>query len=324
MITIEDRFYIKRYRMAEINEYLITIHGDKFRNYRELWEMAGKGKIIPEKPIYFFAELTNYCNLKCKMCYLNLTDKINIPENMSMETVNFLADQCKELAIPSMILSCGSECLLHPNIKEVVKIFKGTGIIDFYLITNGHKLSTDISETLIDLQIEMLQISLDAATKDTYRKIRGGNLDIVEENIHNFLELKKRRKSVLPFLRLGFVKMKENENEIDMFFNKWKDLVDIVDYQEYVDFSEVDHLKSHNKIPFICADPFQRIGVSLHGEIYPCCSFYMKHFKLGNIKDMSLLTAWNSPKMKQLRQSFLDGQPADACNKCYENVTSKY
>jgi radical SAM protein with 4Fe4S-binding SPASM domain len=306
--------------MAEINEYLSNLHGERFRKYRELWDQASQGKIILEKPLYFFAEITNYCNLKCKMCYLNLTEEKKPAENMPMERVHYLAEQCKDLAIPSMILSCGSECLLHPNIKEVIQIFKKSGIIDFYLITNGQKLSEDISETLIDLQIEMLQISLDAATEETYKKIRGGSLRKVEENIHKFLELKKRKKSVLPFLRISFVKMQENRAETDMFFNKWKDLVDIVDYQEYVDFSEVDNLKHHDKKPFICPDPFQRIGVSLHGNIYPCCSFYKKHFKLGNIREMTLLEAWNSQPMKDLRQSFVDGKLAEACKKCYENI----
>jgi len=117
--------------------------------------------------------------------------------------------------------------------------------------------------------------------------------------------------------------MNENINEINQFFEKWHNHADIIDFQDYVDFSYVDKLRIIETEPFICPDPFQRIGISCDGSIYPCCTFYQKYFTLGNIKEITLLEAWNSKQMSDLRNSIIRNQPHLACKNCYGSLKFK-
>jgi len=315
----EDRDYIKRYTMNDINQHLTELHGSRYTKYRQEWELAGKGQYVPETPLHFFIELTSYCNLRCKMCYHSYKTDHEY-KNMPLEMVEKIAEQVKEFQIPAIEIGSGSECLLHPEIKQVLNILKKSEAIDFFVVTNGHKLTEEISACLIDLQVERLKISLDAATDETYKKVRGASLEVVEENIRTFLRLKKEKKSALPFLRLSFVKMKDNIEEIDLFYNKWKDYADIIDFQDCGDLSHVDEIRQVEMTDFMCPHPFEKLGINCDGDLTPCCTFYNKYLKVGNINDMTLMEAWRSDRAVKLRQSFIDGNPPMVCKNCYAEL----
>jgi len=319
---MENRNHIKRYSIQDTHKFLAEKYGERYKKYRELWELTDKGEITPEKPLYFFIELNSHCNLNCKMCYQSLTSTKRPVYSMPMHIVDKMAKEIKELEIPSMILSAGAEGLIHPEIKEIITKFKNAGIIDFILMTNGIKLTEDIAELIVDLGIERLSVSLDAATPQTYEKIRGiDKLELIKKNINKFLEIRKKKNSKLPFLRLTFVKQEENFAEIDAFYEKWKDKADLIDYQDLINYANVDELKQIDCEHFVCSNPFQRIGVGYNGDIYPCCSFYQKYFVLGNIEDTTLLEAWNSPKINILRRAFRDKLEIPLpCKNCYGNL----
>lgn len=64
----------------------------------------------------------------------------------------------------------------------------------------------------------MLTVSVDAASKETYRRIRGGNFDVLRENMKFASEL--RHNGQLSYFRMNFVVQKENYNEM-IDFVQW-------------------------------------------------------------------------------------------------------
>jgi radical SAM protein with 4Fe4S-binding SPASM domain len=60
-------------------------------------------------------------------------------------------------------------------------------------------------------------------------------------------------------------------------------------------------LSSSNNNKDGCSFPFKQIVIDNEGDILPCCKMGGKKLALGNIKNMSLKDAWNSKKMKDLR-----------------------
>ena len=80
-----------------------------------------------------------------------------------------------------------------------------------------------------------LRFSLDAATKETFEKIRiGADYESVMKNIERCVELRNQEGYNLPVIGVNFVKMKVNEHETEEFIEKWKDKVDFVVIQEFV------------------------------------------------------------------------------------------
>ncbi|WP_310604070.1 radical SAM/SPASM domain-containing protein [Anaerosporobacter sp.] len=309
---------LMHYEFNNVEKLLAEKHGESFLEYRKKWDFHRVNLVKAENPLYLVLDANTYCNLKCKMCEKNYYSKRK--NDISMETIDKLVDECREMKLPSLLVGASAECLLNPDIKEILEKISTIGLMDKFLITNGTYLDDSIVDLLIKLEFERVYISLDAVTPETYSKIRGGNLQRVEQNIENLLRRKQEEGKNLPVVRVSFVKQKENEMEVDDFIDKWKDKVDIIDFQEMIDFSNINDLQEKPNIPYKCEAPFTTLHVDSYGNIYPCCTFYSKYFCLGNIQDMTLKEAWNCDKMNNLRNSILEGNMPLPCRNC---VTQK-
>ncbi|RLE41624.1 hypothetical protein DRJ48_05195, partial [Candidatus Woesearchaeota archaeon] len=67
-----------------------------------------------------------------------------------------------------------------------------------------------------------ITFSLDAINRNTYKKIRHGNLDIVMSNIKAFIFLRKKLGKEFPHINLQFIIMEENAHEAKEFAEHWK------------------------------------------------------------------------------------------------------
>ena len=68
---------------------------------------------------------------------------------------------------------------------------------------------------------------------------------------------------------------------------------------------------------YSCLYPFERIEVLSGGEVYTCCSGYVRHnYYIGNIYKNSFEEIWNSESAKKLRYSVTKGNFEFCTNKC--------
>ena len=174
-MTKSDRVHVTRYDMTDVLGKLEAVHGQRFVDYRRAWDETCKGRAASEYPLYIVIGVNSDCNLCCKMCVRHFDKEMNAKHiYMPLETIDKIVEQCKAIHVPSVLIGQEAECLLHPEIKEILKRIKQIDPVDFLLITNGILLNKDMSKFLVELEIDRLQISVDAASKETYKKIRGG------------------------------------------------------------------------------------------------------------------------------------------------------
>lgn len=318
--TYEDRANINRYIGKAADRRLAEIKGHAFAEYRRIFETARTEKKRTELPIEISLGLTSYCNLLCKMCYRNyLPDQGR--QYMSLELVDEIVEQCKDMHISSFWLGSFTEGLLHPDILYIIKKCGEVNALDYWFTTNGTLLSEDIAKAMIENGVTKLHISLDAATPGTYKKIRGGDLNIVEKNIKQFLALRKSMGSELPMLRVTMVEQEDNRNEVDAFVKKWTGVADIVDVQKLTDYSilENDELdrESYKHTFFDCYYPFYQLSVTFDGRIWPCPCPVFNSGKPVYLHDMSLKEYWNSEEIMRIVNSILNKENYfDCCLKC--------
>lgn len=318
---IEDRGRVQRMTNSDCDAYLAEVKGPLYREYRKRWDnqdkMCGEGQF---RPLQLNIALTSYCNLHCKMCYLNFVENMT-HEYMPLEMVDQIVKEAKELQVASIWLGSYTESLLHPHIIEVLEKFAEVGALDYWLATNGTLLNEEIAEKIVDLPVTWLTVSLDAAAPETYKRIRGGNLNIVEKNIFKFLEIRSRKHSRLPFLRVSFVDMKENHDELEAFKKKWEKTADKIDIQTLMDFSE-DAVSADIDENFVCMDPYRLLSIKHDGELLPCCSYAYKNsaqrFYLQNI---SIMKFWESDFHKKLLESLRNKQYMPCCMKCVSSFS---
>lgn len=311
--------FISHYETKDINKIIAEKRGDVFYKYREEFENVSKNQLDNDHPMYIVLAVNSYCNLRCKMCIRSYTehdpDRIDLP----LQKIKDIVKECEDLGIPSIFLGATAESLLRKDIKDVIRTIGEGKLLDNFLITNGTRLSKEISELLIDLQYERLYVSLDAATPESYKEIRGADLNVVESNIETFLKLREEKGSKLPVIRVSFVIQDRNRDEVQKFYDKWKDKVDIIDFQNMIDYSGWDAMKPSEdleNIEFKCAAPFRMLYIDYNGDIYPCSSDYCYHMKVGNINEMTIKEAWNSKLMKDLREQMRSQELCMICKNC--------
>ena len=106
---------------------------------------------------------------------------------------------------------------------------------------------------ILNSSVSRLFISIDAATEETYNKIRiptskrlleSNRLEKLEKNIKRFIEMKNSRKQALPLTRVSFVALEENKHEVEMHFaNEMLQLKNDKDFSIIEDYYTFGHKK---------------------------------------------------------------------------------
>ena len=124
-------------------------------------------------PMMVTWQLTRDCNLACLHCCTDSAPGKALPGELDRRQALDLAQQIVDAQIPYVML-VGGEPTLQPWFNEVATKL-GEGGVFLKIETNGQSFDP---EPLRGLPIRSVQISIDGATAETYRKMRpGGELD---------------------------------------------------------------------------------------------------------------------------------------------------
>lgn len=305
---------------ASLEDQLAAVIGERYRVYRDAWRAAGPGA-IPSVPLHVDLELVDDCNSACTFCPRNRKTHPDLPYAINTRLAlpdrllaKFL-DEAKRMSLYSINIAIG-EPLLDDRCLAVVKEFHENGGVDSRVNTNGLLLDTVIDQ-VFDSGLVNLFVSLDGFSDETYRAQRGGvgRYQKVVENVLLMLAEKKRRKSVLPVMRVSFVETDVNRHEADDFLAFWREKVEIVDVHQYLRFDNLAGGKKAKK--WQCIDPFRRLCLMANGDILPCCTFYGKLLGLGNFETISLMEAWQGESLTKVRDALVRDQN-NICLACQE------
>jgi MoaA/NifB/PqqE/SkfB family radical SAM enzyme len=156
-----------------------------------------------------YIEPTVACNLDCITCFRNCWDQPM--GRMSEETFENFFEGLKSLEpIPDVYFGGIGEPLFHPKTIEWIARVKSLGV-KVELITNGTILTEKISRRLIDAGLDILWVSIDGATPETYADIRlGAELPTILNNIRRFSDMRPAGHYPKPEIGIAFVAMKRN------------------------------------------------------------------------------------------------------------------
>jgi radical SAM protein with 4Fe4S-binding SPASM domain len=311
-------------RITDIEGLFTTHFGKRYQAYREKWQKGSRMEPI-DFPAHIDFELVDDCNLRCIMCPRNDVIKeatglesLGSKTVLSFETFKRVIDEGKRYGLTAVDFGQGAEALILKNIGDYVRYARDAGFIDIRLTTNGQYLTEHKSEELIDAGLRYLAVSLDAIRPETYAQIRldhkhraTRDLMLSVNNLERFLEIRRRKGSPFPVVRVSFAVMAENETEQEEFFDYWKDKVDFVDFQFLVDFTVRDRPND-----FVCNEPFRRVAVWADGTVAPCCSFLGKKLPMGDANSKSIKEIWDGELFKQFRTNDLAKNHPEPCQQC--------
>jgi MoaA/NifB/PqqE/SkfB family radical SAM enzyme len=128
-------------------------------------------------------------------------------------------------------LSFGTEPLMSKKFALFVEMLRKFSIPQTHFITNGLLLTDEIIEAAILTKLNAITISNDAATSETFRRIRGntpkgtrikgdGFNDIIAK-LEMIRELKSQYKTIFPKVRIQFTLFDYNKEEVVPFIERY-------------------------------------------------------------------------------------------------------
>ena len=167
--------------------------------------------LTPSLPTDLYFEVTNRCNLPCQTCVrtfnLHEPERDPLPQELKQAAAALPA-------LRRLVLHGIGEPLLNKTLPEMIRFGKAQGAWVLFN-TNGVLLDRAWQDALIDAGLDELRVSIDAATPDTYREIRGAPVfDRIVANLTQFVTRKVERGVLHPRLSLWMVAMRRNFREL--------------------------------------------------------------------------------------------------------------
>jgi len=161
-----------------------------------------------------YIEPTTRCNLKCTTCIRSgWEEKLG---RMSEANFEHILTGLKELRppLPSVFFGGLGEPLAHPHTIHWIKLVKQLGC-RVELITNGTALTEKRSRDLIEAGLDLLWVSIDGATPESYADVRlGAALPDVIDNVTRFRQLRQPAHQPTPEIGIAFVALQRNIAEL--------------------------------------------------------------------------------------------------------------
>lgn len=170
-------------------------------------------------------ETTHHCNAACAMCmshgYLFSESYGKRREHrdgrtvMEKEVFERLVDDLASIRTRMVTLSGKGEPFMHRHALDFIRYIKSKGL-KLMIYSNGILIDEKRAEVLVETGCDILNVSVNAGTPDTYRSINPkGRFEEVELALQRIGQIKKIRNSDLPSLQVSFVIFKQNHLEIE-------------------------------------------------------------------------------------------------------------
>ena len=188
--------------------------------------------VVPTLPRSLYLETTNRCDSKCQTC-IRTFRSLEPPADLTLEQVRAIAEQFPLLE--RVVLHGIGEPLLNAEIFAIVAYLKSRAVTVLFN-SDAISLTARRALRLIESGLDEYRVSLDAATRETYRRLRGvDQFDRVVANVRRLVELERERRRSAPRVSLWFTASRANLHELPAFVRLAGDLgVDEVYVQRLV------------------------------------------------------------------------------------------
>jgi pyruvate-formate lyase-activating enzyme len=174
-------------------------------------------------PTVLEIESSTLCNIHppCVMCYPKIFDTRHYKGEMEAGVFQKLIARLREFRTIS--LHGVGEPLLGKSLFAILdSIDTDRTFVQFN--SNGLLLTEEVSRKLIQKKLKLIDFSIDAATAETYRKIRRSDFSRVVGNIRRLAELKNELGFRHPVIKMNMTLMNENLPEVVAFIELAKSL----------------------------------------------------------------------------------------------------
>ena len=283
-------------------------------------------RLTEQFPSQIVVDLCNVCNYECIHCPQSQYKKSDaftgtyLSEEINKKLVDEAANDGAGM-IQQIRYTAAGEPLLHPKAIDMLRYAVENSKTMVTLTTNGSLLTDEMSDELLDMNIGLIDFSLDAFKDETYAQIRKkGDLKIVRERILDMLNKKKLKNSKTRII-VSFVEQEKNTSEKDEFKKYWEEHgIDFVVIRKCHSAGGFFY-KENNKKRWIqpCVYPWERVAMDAKGNLSFCpASWLGKTVICRDYSKTTIKEVWNNKDYQQLRKEHLENKfdKYKVCEEC--------
>lgn len=289
-------------------------------------------------PVHMHTELTNYCNLRCRVCLTGIGSLDRQPAAMDPVLFERLMNEVGPYLLTASLWGWG-ESLLHPQLADILSITQRHGVITF-LSTNGQNLDDEkVLQALISYPPTYLIVALDGLTDETNSVFRvGAKLAPILDGVRRLARMKHRKGLKLPILHFRYIVMKHNEHELprlsefgvdnhfDILTIRTLSVIDSPDAvhhdlkpnDEMFRAYEYNNNERVGRTDFICEKAFIFPAVFADGTVVACDQDCNAQQAYGSLADgTSFADIWWARRAAEVRRTIRDNpQNLSYCRNC--------
>ncbi len=324
----------------------LLLAADTRRNYLLLCSLMEKGgenaetvmevaenqaEVLRSLPAYLQVQINEACPHSCLFCpYPQFAvegkpaDLTSLKGEMELEVwKSLLADAhayCDDLVIG---IGLWGEPALHKQIAGFVKEVLTYPAFRLLIETSGAGWKNEALKAIAELDTERIDwiVSLDAAGEQTYRRLRGEQWEEVQAAVAMMRELFGDGK-----VHVQAVRMKENEEELEQFYRRWKNEGIPLIIQKYDHFCgflpdrKVTDLSPLTRFP--CRHLKRDLAVLMDGSVRMCREDLKGGYPVGNIFEEGIQAVWE--KMAPYYHRHIKEEFPSLCENCDEYYTFNF
>jgi MoaA/NifB/PqqE/SkfB family radical SAM enzyme len=188
----------------------------KLANYLWVQWLMGRGstRMWGGHPYWLTLDPSNFCQLQCPFCPTGANKGTRAKGRMDFDHFKKFMDRVGPYVIRMELMNWG-ESLFNPRLPDMIAEAKRHGI-SLELHENFNNVSEETIEKLVLSGLDVLSVSVDGLTQETYEKYRiGGSLERVLANLATLVRKRREHGRATPKILWQFLVFRHNEHEVD-------------------------------------------------------------------------------------------------------------
>jgi MoaA/NifB/PqqE/SkfB family radical SAM enzyme len=188
----------------------------KLANYLWVQWLMGRGtvRMWGGHPYWLTLDPSNFCQLQCPFCPTGANKGTRAKGRMDFDHFKKFIDRVGPYLIRMELMNWG-ESLFNPRLPDMIAELKKHGV-SLELHENFNNVSEETIENLVRSGLDVLSVSVDGLTQETYEKYRiGGNLERVLANLATLARKRTELGQTTPRIVWQYLVFRHNEHEVD-------------------------------------------------------------------------------------------------------------
>lgn len=215
----------------------------------------------------------------------------------------------------------GDPCL-HPDFPEICRMLRASNVASIAVRTTGAKLDSLAEKALLETPIDVVEVMLDAATPETFRRVHGEDaFGEVNDRLEKWIAWRATQQRVIPLIVPSLIKANETYDDIEAFFDTWQGRLGTATITGY---SHCAGQRTNRAVSSVappqrecCRRSFSRMLVLADGRVTTCDQDFAGKQTIGHVGDAPLSDLWQADPLKLLRTNTIPNT-LPLCETCNE------